>query len=171
MAEVKQTNDNKEIYKTGQGEQNMGSTDEKQYVAFELAHEEYAVDILSVREIIRRTDITRVPKAPPFVKGVINLRGTIIPVIDSHLRFKLHPEEITDNSRIVVFNMDDITIGMTVDYVTEVLRLSEDQIEKQHSVNSIDNLFIKGIGKVEDRLLIILNLEKVLDLGTQQAKE
>lgn len=171
MTAVKQINDDKEMYRAGQSEQNMNSNGEKQYVAFELAHEEYAVDILTVQEIIRWIDITRVPKAPSFVKGVINLRGSIIPVIDSHLRFKQPPEEITDNSRIVVFKMDDITIGMTVDHVTEVLRLSEEQIEKQHSVNSIDNLFIKGIGKIDERLLIILNLEKVLDLNRQQAKE
>lgn len=140
----------------------------EQLVVFNLLGEEYAVDILSVQEIIRRTEITRVPKAPAYLKGVINLRGTIIPVIDSHLRFSLEVESITDDSRIIIFRINDEAIGMTVDKVTEVIRLSKEDIEnpqttKGNNENYINN-FIKGIGKVDKRLLIILDIDKLLNL-------
>lgn len=139
--------------------------DNAQFVAFNLGKEEYAVDILAVQEIIRWTDITRVPKAPDFVKGVINLRGIVIPVVDSHVRFNLPDQEITDSSRIIVFKWDESLVGLTIDYVTEVLNLSTQQIERPQAVNGIDNQYIKGIGKFDGRLLIILDLAKVLDFS------
>jgi purine-binding chemotaxis protein CheW len=141
--------------------------EKKQFVAFKLEDEEYAVEILNVQEIIRWSHITRVPKAPPFIKGVINLRGKIIPVIDSHVRFRLGEQVITEMSRIIVFHYDDVVIGMTVDLVTEVLSLPVEDIEKPHTSKSIDNQFIQGIGKIGDRLLIVLDLSKVLDLSLQ----
>jgi len=139
----------------------------KQFVAFKLEDEEYAVEILNVQEIIRWSHITRVPKAPTFVKGVINLRGRIIPVIDSHVRFRLGEQSTTDLSRIIIFNVDDAVIGMTVDSVTEVLTLAAEDIEKPHASKNIDNQFIQGIGKIGDRLLIVLDLSKVLDVTIQ----
>lgn len=145
--------------------------DDAQFVAFNLGKEEYAVDILAVQEIIRWYPITRVPKAPSFVKGVINLRGTVIPVIDSHLRFGLPPVEYTDASRIIVFKWDDSLVGMTIDNVTEVLKLAPQQIERHQAVNGIDNQYIKGIGKVNGRLLIIMDLVKVLDFEIIDRKE
>ncbi|MFY9174716.1 MAG: chemotaxis protein CheW [Peptococcia bacterium] len=145
--------------------------EEMQFVAFNLGNEEYAVDIMAVQEIIRWYPMTRVPKAPYFVKGVINLRGTVIPVIDSHLRFNLPPQEYTDESRIIVFKWEDSLVGMTIDHVTEVLNLSPKQIEKPQAVNGIDNQYIKGIGKINGRLLIIMDLVKVLDFGIIDGKE
>jgi len=145
--------------------------DDAQYVAFNLGKEEYAVDILAVQEIIRWTNITRVPKAPSFVKGVINLRGIVIPVVDSHIRFNMPPQEVTDDSRIIVFKWEDSLVGMTIDYVTEVLKIPNKQIERPQAVNGIDNQYIKGIGKVNGRLLIILDLAKVLDFGNHDGKE
>lgn len=139
------------------------SQDEAQFVAFNLGKEEYAVDILAVQEIIRWANITRVPKAPSFVKGVINLRGTVIPVVDSHIRFDLPYQEITDAARIIVFKWEESLVGLTIDYVTEVLKLSNKQIERPQAVNGIDNQYIKGIGKIDGRLLIIMDLAKVLD--------
>ncbi|MFZ5752961.1 MAG: chemotaxis protein CheW [Bacillota bacterium] len=150
-------------------DKNQGNiADEIQLVAFKLGNEEYAVDILAVQEIIRWTHITRVPKAPPFVKGVINLRGTVIPVIDSHKRFNLPQVETTDTARIIVFRLEDVTVGLTVDLVTEVIRLSFEQIEKPQSVGGINDQFVKGIGKIADRLLIILDLDRVLDFSIEQ---
>lgn len=145
--------------------------EEKQYVAFRLGHEEYAVDILYVQEIIRWADITRVPKAPAFVKGVLNLRGNVIPVIDAHIRLNLPEAQVTENSRIIVFNLDNIPVAMTIDYVTEVLLISEEQIEKSQSIQNSDRQFIIGIGKLDSRLLIILDIFKVLDMGLQQKKD
>ncbi|MBZ4653535.1 MAG: CheW protein [Peptococcaceae bacterium] len=150
-------------------DQNQGNiADEIQLVAFKLGNEEYAVDILAVQEIIRWTHITRVPKAPSFVKGVINLRGTVIPVIDSHKRFNLPQVETTETARIIVFRLEDVAVGLTVDLVTEVIRLSTEQIEKTQSVGGINDQFVKGIGKIADRLLIILDLDRVLDFSIEQ---
>lgn len=139
----------------------------KQYVAFMLGNEEYAVEILAVQEIIRWSKVTRVPKAPNYVKGVINLRGTVIPVIDSHIRFNLLEQVVTDTTRVIVFRHEDSVIGLTVDLVTEVLSLDQDSIEKAQTTRGADNNFISGIGKLNERLLIILDLSKVLDLGIQ----
>jgi len=145
--------------------------DDAQFVAFNLGKEEYAVDILAVQEIIRWANITRVPKAPSFVKGVINLRGTVIPVVDSHIRFNLTHQEITDDSRIIVFKWGETMVGMTIDHVTEVLKISNKQIERPHTIDGIDNQYIKGIGKVDGRLLIIMDLAKVLNFGIHDGKE
>ena len=140
--------------------------EEIQFVAFSLGNEEYAVDILSVQEIIRSAEITRVPKAPPFVRGVSNLRGNIIPIVDSHLRLNL-PADGNEGGvkRIIVFRLDESPIGMTVDHVTEVLSLTGENIETPQAMNNIDKNFIKGIGKTGDRLLIILELKNVLNIG------
>lgn len=137
----------------------------KQYVAFMLGEEEYAVEILTVQEIIRWSKVSRVPKAPNYVKGVINLRGLVIPVIDSHIRFSLPEQVITEATRIIVFRHEDAVIGLTVDLVTEVLSLDEQNIEITQTVSGAENVFVKGIGKLKERLLIILDLSKVLDLN------
>lgn len=140
-------------------------TEDMQVVAFKLGNEEYAVDILAVQEIIRWSDITRVPKAPFYVKGVLNLRGSIIPVVDSRQRFNLPAQEITDTTRIIILRLGDSPIGMTVDNVTEVVRLGSEQIERPQEVNGVNNQFIKGIGKCGERLILLLDLEEVLDLA------
>lgn len=139
----------------------------KQYVAFMLGQEEYAVEILTVQEIIRWTESTRVPKAPDYIKGVINLRGTVIPVIDSHRCFNLAEQVVTDSSRIIVFHLEDTVIGMTVDMVTEVISIDGQNIEQSHNTRSISNHFMSGIGKVGDRLLIILDPARVLEMVMQ----
>ncbi|MGI6144217.1 MAG: chemotaxis protein CheW [Clostridia bacterium] len=137
---------------------------DSQCVALKLGNEEYGVDILAIKEIIRWTHITRVPKAPFFIQGVINLRGNVIPVINSHLRLNLSATEVTDKSRIIIFNVEDLVVGFTVDEVIEVVYLSEEMLEKPQMVEG-NNKFIKNIGKINDRLIMILDLEKVLDLS------
>jgi len=140
--------------------------DEMQVVAFRLDNEEYAVDILAVQEIIRPTAITRVPKAPAFVKGVINLRGNVVPVINLRKRFGINKEDLTDNNaRIIILNIDEIKIGITVDSVTEVIRIGSEDIEEPNLIESIDKKFVEGVGKYDDRLLILLNLEEILELA------
>jgi len=134
---------------------------DSQCVALKLGNEEYGVDILAIKEIIRWTHITRVPKAPFFIQGVINLRGNVIPVINSHLRLTLSATEVTDKSRIILFNVEDLVVGFTVDDVIEVVYLSEEMLEKPQMVEG-NNKFIKNIGKINDRLIMILDLEKVL---------
>lgn len=137
--------------------------EEEQLVVFELGDESYAVDIGAVNTIIRMQPITEIPRSPEFVEGVINLRGSIIPVIDLGKRFGLPNSEQTKASRIVVVEAMGQLIGMVVDAVTETLRLPQDAIEPPSPlVTSVDSEYVRGVGKLEGRLVILLDLEKVL---------
>jgi purine-binding chemotaxis protein CheW len=136
---------------------------EEQLVVFDLASEAYGVDIGAVREIIRIMDITRVPKTPEFVEGIINLRGKVIPVVDLRRRFSLPVSEENKENRIVVVDIGGQDIGVMVDAVTEVLRISSDSVEPPSSViTTADSAFLLGIAKLESRLIILLDLERVL---------
>lgn len=135
----------------------------RQFVEFKLGEEEYGVDILQVKTIERMMPVTRVPKAPSFVEGVINLRGEIVPVIDLKKRFDLPPSQITDNTRIIIVSLEDITVGMIVDSATEVIQLPQEAIEPAPNITGgIDSSFLDGVGKLNGKLLILLNLSKVL---------
>ncbi|WP_153726602.1 chemotaxis protein CheW [Heliorestis convoluta] len=137
--------------------------DESQLVAFMLDGEEYAVNIHYVQEINRLLTITRVPKAPFYVEGVINLRGNVVPVIDLRKRFSLPPRETTDRTRIIIVKVKDITVGVIVDGVSEVISLPNDNIEPPPGLqSSLDQDYIYGVGKIEERLLILINIEKIL---------
>ena len=140
-----------------------GSGEELQVVTFNLGKEEFAVPILQIQEINRLVEITHVPKSPEFVEGVINLRGKVIPIIDLRRRFGLTQAELSRYSRIVVVNMDGRMVGLIVDSVSEVLRLSKDAIEPPPPVVAgIDSEYIRGLGKLEGRLLILLDLNRIL---------
>jgi purine-binding chemotaxis protein CheW len=141
---------------------------EYQLVVFELANECYGVDIAAVESIIKMQAITVVPHAPAFVEGVTNLRGSVLPVVDLRKRFGLPAVEGSRNTRIIVVTIHDIKVGMTVDAVSEVLRVSEEAIEPTPPmVMTVDSSFITGIAKVGDRLVILLDLSKVLSLHEQ----
>lgn len=143
--------------------QQVKVAEERQLVVFELAGETYGVDIAWVHEIIRMQAITKLPRTPHFIEGVINLRGRIIPVIDLRKRFGLPAGEETPNSRIMVVEMAGVTVGMIVDAVSEVLRLPADSIEPPPPMmRGIDVAYLEGVGKWGDRLVIILNLDRVL---------
>ena len=136
---------------------------EEQLVIFTLAREHYGVDIGAVESIIRMQTITAVPRAPSFIEGLTNLRGTVLPVIDLRRRFGLLVEEETKDTRIVVVEIDGMTVGIVVDGVSEVLHVPEEDIEPPSSiVSTVDSAFITGIAKVDERLIILLNLSKVL---------
>ncbi|MBT99328.1 MAG: chemotaxis protein CheW [Dehalococcoidia bacterium] len=137
--------------------------DEMQLVIFDLAAETYGVDIGSVREIIRVQEITQVPRTPDFVEGVINLRGKVIPVIDLRRRFGFRSTEDTKDTRIVVVDIGGFDIGVVVDAVTEVLRLSSEAVEPPTGViTTSDSAFLLGIAKLENRLIILLDLKEAL---------
>ncbi len=137
-----------------------------QFVSFKIENEEFGVDILDVQEINKMVPITRVPNSPDFVEGVINLRGRIIPVIDLRTRLGLPKIEQDKDSRIIVVDLERKTIGFIVDAVSEVLRIPKNVTEaRPEIVGSIDSEFIKSIGKLEDRLLILIDLKKVLSVG------
>jgi len=143
---------------------------EQQLVVFFLAGETYGIDISSVHEIIRMQTITDVPRTPDFVEGVINLRGRIIPVIDLRKRFGLPPGEQTAGSRIIVVEVNGVTVGMTVDAVSEVLRLPEANIEPPPTIFSgVDVSYLRAVGKWQEKLIILLNLDRVLYAKEQQA--
>ncbi|VAV85395.1 Positive regulator of CheA protein activity (CheW) [hydrothermal vent metagenome] len=134
-----------------------------QLVTFSLGNEEFSVDILKVQEIIRLMELTRVPKAPEFIEGVINLRGKVIPVMDLRKRFSMPEAEDSSAARIIVVELHNATVGFRVDGVSEVLRLPADTVEPPPTiVCGVETEYIKGVGKLDDRLIILLDVEKVL---------
>ncbi|MDN5362800.1 MAG: purine-binding chemotaxis protein CheW [Moorella sp. (in: firmicutes)] len=142
---------------------------EVQLVVFQLAGETYGVEINHVQEIIRLQTITEIPRTPAFVEGVINLRGRIIPILDMHKRFHLPAAEATNNTRIMVVELGEVTVGMIVDSVSEVLRLPADSIEPPPPmISGIDVAYLKGVGKWNDKLIILLALDRVLRESEQR---
>lgn len=136
---------------------------EEQLVTFGLGSEEFGIDIMLVQEIIRIPPITRVPKAPSYVEGVINLRGNVIPVVSLRNRFGMEQAEETDLSRIIVLQVHNKVFGIRVDAVTEVLRLDTDSIEPPPPVAlGMDSHYIRGVGKIGERLLILLDLDQIM---------
>jgi purine-binding chemotaxis protein CheW len=134
-----------------------------QVVSFKLGSEEYGVDIAQVQEINRMVAVTHVPRAPQFMEGVINLRGQLIPIIDLRARFGMTRAEHTKSTRIVVTEVGTKRVGMVVDSVSEVLRLPTDQIEDApEMITGVDTEYIRGVGKIEDRLIILLDLAKII---------
>ena len=145
--------------------------EEVQLVVFKIGDEEFGVEINQVREIVKLVAITRMPKAPVFIEGVVNLRGQIITVIDLAKRLDLPSIGKTDATRIMVVEVGDDTVGMVVDSVSEVLRLSTDDIEDTPSLieTEVHEQYLRGVGKSEDRLLILLDLNEVL--STDEIKQ
>lgn len=134
-----------------------------QLVSFTVGKEEYGVHIEDVQEIVRMPEITHLPQTPDFIKGVINLRGNIIPVIDMRERFNMEAKEYTYVTRVIVIKLEKKLVGMIVDTVSQVLVLNEDDIDEAPDIiHGISKEFIEGIGKVNDQLIIILDITKVL---------
>ncbi|MFW6180229.1 MAG: chemotaxis protein CheW [Spirochaetota bacterium] len=134
-----------------------------QIISFVVGRENFGVLIREVKEVIRIREITRLPKAPDFVKGVINLRGDVIPVIDLREKFSMEVEDYTDMTRVIVVEVDGKSIGMVVDSVSHVLRLSRDQIDPAPPlVGGLAGEYIKGVGKLDEKLIILLNIERIL---------
>lgn len=145
--------------------------EELQIVGFMLGDEEYAVDILSVNEILKMTSITRVPKANEFVKGVINLRGNVVPIINLRKKFKGEEKEADDTTRIIILTIDDNRFGIIVDNVTEVIRIKSENIEEPNLIDSLDKKYVEGVGKYDGRLLILLKLEQILTIVEEANEE
>lgn len=133
-----------------------------QLVTFKLGSEEFGVDILKVQEIIKMMNVTKIPNAPAFIEGVINLRGKIIPIVDLRKRLGFKGQEFDKSTRVIVVELDGLVLGFIVDSVSEVLRIPEDTIEPPPSmVAGIESEYIEGVGKLDDRLLILLELKKI----------
>lgn len=139
------------------------SEDLNQLISFVVGEEEYGLGILKVKEVIRIREITRIPKAPTFVKGIINLRGDVIPIIDLREKFGLNQKEYTSMTRVIVVEVEGKLIGMVVDAVSQVIRVPSDQIEPPPPVvGGLSEEYIKGVGKIGERLIILLNIKKIL---------
>jgi purine-binding chemotaxis protein CheW len=139
-----------------------GKSTQLQLVTFGLGSEEFGVDILAVQEINRMMELTRVPQSPEDVEGVINLRGKIIPVIDLRRRFGMAPSQRSESSRIIVVEVAGRVLGFMVDRVQEVLRIDSGIVEPAPAmVCSIDSDYLAGVGKLADRLIILLDLDKL----------
>jgi len=160
----------REIAKVNLNEEEVGGHGEEhdtdrlvQLVGFSLGDEEYGLDIRKIQEINRMTEITWVPRTPEFVMGVINLRGKVIPVINLRKRFGLPSKERTKDTRIIIVEIKDRVVGILVDSVSEVIRIPDSTIEPAPDiVMGIDTQYIDGIDKLRDKLLILLNIDKVL---------
>lgn len=138
--------------------------DYKQYVVFTLAKQTYGIDISRVREIITMQELTSVPRTADYIKGIINLRGRVIPIFDLAARLGLISREETKATRIMVVDINGVLIGMIVDGVSEVMQLSSNIVEAPSGLLNVDvkESFIEGIAKSHDRFVIILNLESIL---------
>ncbi|HHW21877.1 MAG TPA: purine-binding chemotaxis protein CheW [Clostridiaceae bacterium] len=133
------------------------------YLTFSIGNESYGIEVRYVTEIIGIQAITEIPELPGYIKGIINLRGKIIPVMDVRLRFKKEPREYNDRTCIIVIDIRDISIGLIVDTVSEVITISEQDIVEPPKMNKgFQNRYIKNIGKVENDVKLLLDCEKLL---------
>jgi len=149
------------------------TSEEIQVVMFSLANEEFAARVNQIKEITKIIEITQMPKAPSFIKGVMNLRGQVIAVIDLAKQLGLPTSELGEETRNIVVDMDGNIVGMIVDAVTEVLKISTENIDPTPPLieSRIDTRYIEGIGKLEDRLFVLLDLKKVLSLEEIESVE
>lgn len=137
--------------------------EEIKVIVFALADEEYGIEVEKVKTIERMMPMTRVPKTYDFVKGVINLRGVVVPVIDLRGRFGLPESEYTDNTRIVIIAVNEMEVGMIVDSANDVIDVDSDEIQDPPEiVGGVRAKYLRGVAKVGDRLLVLLNLKEVL---------
>jgi purine-binding chemotaxis protein CheW len=140
-------------------------SDMREFVTFRLNQEYYGINIQNVENIEKVLPITRIPYTLNYVKGVINLRGIIVPVVDLRSRFGLEKRTTTDESRIIIVNLEDNKIGMLVDSSSEVLQISDDDIDAAPNVRrEFNNEFIKNIGKKNGRIIMLIDLHKVLNI-------
>ncbi len=144
---------------------NDNSSETVQYIVVKIGNEQYGIDIQYIDNIVRNQKITRVPKAQPYFKGVINLRGEIIPVMSIRLRLGLEDDDFTDKTRIIIIKIDSSTIGVVVDQVKEVVTLVQDNVEKVTRTASDDAFsnYISGIGKSSDELISLLDIVSLVE--------
>jgi len=143
------------------------ATDMIQLGTFSLGTEEFAVDLLKFREIIRMLPITKVPCAEDFVEGAINLRGVIIPIVNLRARFRMPPKPFDKGTRIINMDVDGLTIGFIVDSIGQVSRIPTNSIEPPPAVIAcVDSEYISGISNINDKLLIILDVDKIMSPET-----
>ncbi len=139
------------------------ASDLNKYVIFKLIDEYYGLDIENVISVEKMQEFTRVPNAPSYVRGVINLRGEVIPVIDLREKLGLELKSTDENTRIIIVSESEINLGIIVDSSSEVLEIQRSLIDKPLASEEESNNYLKGIGKVDGRLIIIIDLEKLIE--------
>ena len=147
--------------------------DSTNLVTFRLGSGEYAIDIMQAKEIIKMEKITLIPNAPDFVEGVINLRGNIIPIIDLKKRFNLEETEGDKNTGIIIVKIEDVDMGIIIDSISKVVSISNSDIQPpppmlSPMLSGIGQKYIKGVGKLEDKLLVVLDLEKLFTTDEEE---
>ncbi len=147
--------------------------DTLQITAFRLGKEEFGIDILYIREIIRMPVITRVPNAPSYVLGIFNMRGKVVPVVDITQRLGVaRRDEITDETKVIVVQVNNVLVGFVVDAVSEVQRIAKDIIVPPPALmENVNTKYVEGLAKLEERLIILLDLPKLLDLESESETE
>lgn len=142
---------------------NLSEVGGREYLTFTLGAEEYGVDILKVQEIRGYDAVTRIPDAPDFIKGVINLRGTIVPVVDMRLKFKLGRAEYNEFTVMIILNIARRVVGMVVDGVSDVMQLTAEQIRPAPEFGAaINTRYITGLGTLDNRMLILVDIERLM---------
>ncbi|MBZ5749893.1 chemotaxis protein CheW [Metabacillus rhizolycopersici] len=145
-------------------------SEDMKVIVFQLENEEYGIPVQQVRSIERVQHITRVPRTAPFIKGVINLRGVITPIIDLRIRLGLAELSVNESTRIIIVSNEDMDVGFIVDAANDVIDLGEDTIEPAPDVvGSVQAEYIKGVAKVEKRLIVMIDLEEVLKVEIGQS--
>jgi purine-binding chemotaxis protein CheW len=142
----------------------------QQFISFSVGEEEYGLELPRVKEVIRMREITWLPKAPSFVKGIINLRGDVIPIIDLRDKFGLELREDTTQTRVIVVEIEGRLVGLVVDSASQVVRILADQIDPPPSVpGGFSQELITGVGKIDHRLVILLNADSILTVDEKMA--
>lgn len=141
----------------------VNDTQKNQYLIFTLGANHYGIDIKNVTEIIGIQKITQVPELPEYVQGIISLRGKIIPVIDVRMRFKMESIEYNDRTCIIIVDLGNMSVGLIVDGVADVLSFEDSEIVETPGIENENNKFIKGVGKVDDDVKLLINCEELLN--------
>jgi purine-binding chemotaxis protein CheW len=153
----------------------VNATGTREYLTFRLDQEEYGIDILKVQEIRGYEPPTRIANAPDFIKGVVNLRGTIVPIVDMRLKFNCSKAEYNDFTVVIILNLGSRIVGIVVDSVSDVMELPPESLKAAPDIDSvIDNGAVLGLGSLGDRMLILLDIERLmsgLDMGLVAAPE
>ncbi|HYF59750.1 MAG TPA: chemotaxis protein CheW [Burkholderiaceae bacterium] len=144
----------------------------REYLTFRLGDEEYGIDILKVQEIRGYEQPTRIANTPAFIKGVVNLRGVIVPIVDLRLKFNLGSAEYNDFTVVIILNLGARVVGIVVDSVSDVMELSPEQIREAPEINStVDSGFITGLGTLNDRMLILIEIERLMSAAEMALTE
>ncbi|MCB1191878.1 MAG: purine-binding chemotaxis protein CheW [Leptospiraceae bacterium] len=147
-------------------------SNETQLVSFNLGKEEFGLDIMQIQEIITLPSVTKIPRAPGFIEGIIDLRDSVLPVVDLRKKLLLPPKEFDEETRVLVVTLKNFMIGLIVDFVTEVLRLQNEKIEATpNMISDVDTEYVKGISRIKRGLILILDVEKIFSSNEMHQME